>query len=85
MRQVITLSIILIVILATSSFLVSYHATNNTTTKTKPIHLGVSFCGNTTTEAKLLIDKVKNYTNLLILQSGPVSKNETDCRMRRFV
>ena len=40
-------------------------------------HVGVSFCGNTTTEAKLLIDRVKSYTNLLVVQSGPVSINET--------
>ncbi len=46
-------------------------------TKDKPVHIGVSFCGNTTTEAKLLIDKVKNYTNLFILQSGPISRNQT--------
>jgi hypothetical protein len=40
-------------------------------------YFGVSFCGNTTAEAKLLIDKTKDYTNLFVLQSGPISKNET--------
>ena len=40
-------------------------------------YLGVSFCGNTVAEAKLLIDKVRNYTNLFVLQSGPISRNET--------
>ncbi len=40
-------------------------------------HVGVSFCGNTTAEAKLLIDRVKSYTNLFVVQSGPVSINET--------
>ena len=40
-------------------------------------YVGVAFCGNTTAEARLLIDRVKGYTNLLVLQSGPVSKNET--------
>jgi hypothetical protein len=40
-------------------------------------HVGVSFGGNTTAQAKLLIDKVKTYTNLLVVQSGPVSVNET--------
>jgi hypothetical protein len=39
--------------------------------------VGVAFCGNTTQEAFQLIDKVQNYTNLLILQSGPISKNQT--------
>jgi hypothetical protein len=34
-------------------------------------YIGVAFCGNTTTEAKLLVDKVKSYTNLFIVQSDP--------------
>jgi hypothetical protein len=45
-----------------------------------PVHVGVSFCGNTTDQAKLLIDRVKDYTNLFVLQSGPISKNETATR-----
>ena len=40
-------------------------------------YVGVTFGGNTTAEAKLLIDRVKTYTNLFVIQSGPVSKNET--------
>jgi hypothetical protein len=40
-------------------------------------HVGVAFGGNTTADAKLLIDKVKGYTNLFVVQSGPVSTNET--------
>jgi hypothetical protein len=40
-------------------------------------YVGVAFCGNTSAEARLLIDRVKDYTNLLVVQSGPVSKNET--------
>ncbi len=39
--------------------------------------VGVTFCGNTSEEAKILIDRVKDYTNLFVLQSGPISKNET--------
>ena len=35
-----------------------------------PIYLGVTFCGDTVNEAKQLIDKVNDYTNLLVLQSG---------------
>jgi hypothetical protein len=41
------------------------------------VYLGVSFCGNTTDEAKLLIDKIKDYTNLFVLQSGPISRDMT--------
>ena len=76
MKQVIILSLILILIIATASFLVSYSITNNNTDAT-PFYVGVTFCGNTTAEAKLLIDKVKDYTNLFVLQSGPISNNET--------
>lgn len=43
----------------------------------RPVYVGVTFGGNTTAQAKLLIDKVKSYTNLFVIQSGSVSKNET--------
>jgi hypothetical protein len=45
-------------------------------TKNQPF-VGIAFCGNNTQEAFQLIDKVQNYTNLFILQSGPISKNQT--------
>ena len=40
-------------------------------------YFGISFNGDTVAEAKLLIDKIKDCTNLFVLQSGPISKNET--------
>ena len=40
-----------------------------------PVYVGVTYCGDNVTEAKLLIDKVKNYTNLFVIQSGPLQKN----------
>ena len=43
------------------------------------VNVGIAFCGNTTAEAKLLIDRTKDYTNLFILDSGgnPISHNRT--------
>ena len=41
----------------------------------KPFYVGVTFCGNTTSDAKLLIDKVKGYTNLFVLQSGTLQRD----------
>ena len=38
---------------------------------------GVTYGSNTTSEAKLLIDKVKEYTNLFIVDSWDISTNET--------
>jgi hypothetical protein len=35
------------------------------------VYVGVAFGGNTVDEAKAIIDRTKNYTNLFILQSGP--------------
>ncbi len=42
-------------------------------------YVGVAFCGNTTQQAKALIDKVKDYTNLFILDSGrnPISASQS--------
>ena len=40
------------------------------------VYVGVAFQGETVTEAKVLIDKVKNYTNLFVLGASPVSRDE---------
>jgi hypothetical protein len=41
-------------------------------------YVGVAFCGNTTAEAKMVIDKTKTYTNLFVLDTGRsiLSRNE---------
>jgi hypothetical protein len=73
-------SVILIVTVFLAAVSVSFFFLNQTQSQTvnsEKRYVGVAFCGNTTEEAKLLIDRVKNYTNLLVLQSGPVSWNET--------
>jgi hypothetical protein len=41
------------------------------------VYTGATFCGNTSAEASLLIDRVKGYTDLFVILSGPVSNNET--------
>jgi hypothetical protein len=71
---------LLIVILAVSVLAVymSYSSGNQVKANSNA-YVGVAFCGNTTAEAKLLIDKVKTYTNLFILDSGrnPISEKQT--------
>jgi hypothetical protein len=42
-----------------------------------PCYVGIAFGGDTTEQAKQLIDRTKTYTNLFILQSGPISTNQT--------
>jgi hypothetical protein len=40
-------------------------------------YVGVTYCGDSVEEAKHLIDKVKDYTNLFVLQSGSLMENLT--------
>ena len=42
---------------------------------TPTAYVGVSYGGNSVAEAKQLIDKVKGYTNLFVLQSGDLQRN----------
>lgn len=43
----------------------------------EPFYVGVSYGGESSEEAKQLIDKVKDYTNLFVLQSGGLQYNLT--------
>lgn len=39
------------------------------------VFVGTTYCGNSVTDAKLLIDKVKGYTNLFVLQSADLQRD----------
>ena len=72
----------LIAILVVSMFAAyrSYSKVNEATARTDPnAYVGIAFTGNTTDQAKALIDKVENYTNLFILDVGrnPISANQS--------
>ena len=43
----------------------------------KPFYVGVTYCGDSVIGAEQLIDNVKNYTNLFVLQSGAFMLNFT--------
>jgi hypothetical protein len=76
MKKTLTVPVVcLLVIVSTAFFVVSVH--ENDSKETADCYVGVTFCGNTTAEAKLLIDRVEGYTYLFVLQSGPLSENET--------
>ena len=53
------------------------HYQIETDSSNEEFFFGVSFGGNTTSEAKLLIDKVKDYTNLFLINSVNIYTNET--------
>lgn len=79
MKRVHFLSLILIIILiaAFATFLASYIQSGNQ--NKDPVYVGIAYAGNTVAEAKLVIDRVKSYTNLFILDSGinSISSNES--------
>jgi hypothetical protein len=73
---------LLIIIVIVSAIAMQQFISNESQSQIKAdpsIYVGVAFGGNTTEQAKILIDKVKDYTNLFILASGrnPISANQT--------
>jgi hypothetical protein len=54
-----------------------FNQINNEVNTNEKFFFGVMYGSKTTSEAKLLIDKVKDYTNLFIVGSWDISINET--------
>ncbi len=75
-KQLIIISSVLLLIVLVSVLLFTRAPANEANTKA-PVYLGVAFGGNTVDQAKAIIDRTKNYTNLFILQSAPITKNQT--------
>jgi hypothetical protein len=74
-RFLLFVAAIFLIIIVFAAILVPFNLADGN--KEPPVYVGISFCGNTPEEAKLLIDKVFSYTNLFVLQSYPISRNET--------
>jgi hypothetical protein len=70
------LTAILLASLLCSTIIYIHYSSKNEVPE-QEFFFGVSFGGNTTGEAKLLIDRVKGYTNLLLVNSWETSINET--------
>jgi hypothetical protein len=69
---------VLVIVIVVAAFQVNNLLANNQNTHNyniKVVNVGVTYCGNSVSEAKQLIDKVKPYTNLFILQSGSLQTN----------
>lgn len=75
-KQLVIFVLIVLLILTSIAFLFPPFIANSND-KPQERYIGVSFNGNTTAEAKLLIDRVKTYTNLFIFQSAPLRNNKT--------
>jgi hypothetical protein len=73
-----TIAWVLVVVLIVSAALPLvywYHVSS--TSETDEFYFGVTYGFNTTSEAKLLIDKVKDYTDLFVVDSWDATTNET--------
>jgi hypothetical protein len=73
MKKVLAVSAILIIIALFAVLLIGYDSLK--TTENPETYVGVTYCGNSVAEGKLLIDKVKGYTNLFVLQSGQLQRS----------
>ncbi len=71
-----SLSSAIICILLASSIIFVSQANFGEGEQQKPFLVGVTYGGNNVQDAKTLIDKVSNYTNLFVLNSGPLIKND---------
>ncbi|MGD2065887.1 MAG: hypothetical protein PVI43_01790 [Candidatus Bathyarchaeota archaeon] len=71
--------LILIILLLTAIFsVIAYnHYNSETEVSEEDFFFGVSFGGKTSSEAKQLIDRVKGYTNLFLINSWDITINET--------
>ncbi|MCW4034155.1 MAG: hypothetical protein NWF03_02185, partial [Candidatus Bathyarchaeota archaeon] len=77
MKRVVILSIIIVLMLLIGLFIIDNYGALTENSDTTPFYVGVTYCGQSTQDAMLLIDKVKNYTNLFVLQSGVLQYNLT--------
>ena len=66
-------AIILIIIIAVSAVIFVQSGTQNSANP--PAFVGVSYGGNSVAECKQLIDRVKGYSNLFVLQSGNLQRD----------
>jgi hypothetical protein len=58
---------VILVVLVVAVSVISFMLIEGTCSE--PFYVGVTYCGNSVDEAKLLVDKVKDYTNLFVLSS----------------
>jgi hypothetical protein len=74
MRKALTAAIatVITVIVLAAGFIVTNPSME---TKTADAYVGITYCGDTVEDGKALIDKVKGYTNLFVLNSGLLQRD----------
>ncbi len=72
MKRVFTVSAILIITIVLVAVLLADYSFFE---KAATVYVGVTYCGDSVEGGKLLIDKVKHYTNLFVLQSSLLQRD----------
>lgn len=75
-KRICLILITILLVIAVSLPIAFWHYSFTETTE-DDVFFGVSFGGKTASEAKLLIDRVKGYTNFFLVNSWDLSSNET--------
>ncbi len=72
------LSVVIVAVIVVSTFAaIELYVPSVAVANKKPFYVGVTYCGSSLLEAEQLVDKVKSYTNLFVVQSGPLMSNLT--------
>jgi hypothetical protein len=69
-RLLAVLAILIVALLLFAALVVNYEDDDAET-----VFVGVTYCGDSVEEGKMLVDKVKVYTNLFVLQSGTLQRD----------
>ncbi|MCW4016106.1 MAG: hypothetical protein NWF06_07040 [Candidatus Bathyarchaeota archaeon] len=72
MKKVAVIAVLLVLSLL---LVVVFSFLSSPSSEQEPFYVGVTYCGESVEEAKLLVDKVKDYTNVFFLQSGELQKS----------
>jgi hypothetical protein len=76
-KKIAVYTVALVIVLLTPFFVYSYLEQSHGKGPASPFYVGVMYCGDTTDGAKLMIDRVKGYTNLFLQSNSDVVDNET--------
>ncbi len=71
-------AVVVAVALVSTLLVWPYLTPNNHDAMQPDFYFGVSFGGNTTEQAQVLIDRVRGFTNLFVVQSGPLTVDESE-------
>ena len=74
-RQLVVISLFVLAVILIAAFAANQYFFSEVSGEKQPFYVGVTFCGDNAQDARLLVDRVKDYTNLFVLQSGPLIAN----------